>query len=230
MSATQAEHFPGESATYRAARDKLLEAEVDLRQRIADVTAMRQALPLGGALKEDYVFVEDAFGGDRETRFSELFDDDKDCLVVYSLMYGPNDSAACPACTSLVDGLNATAAQVRQRINFAVVGRAPIDTLRTYAQDRGWRNIRLLSSSNNTYNTDYKAQHGDDDQMPMLNVFRKTDGGIFHTYGTELLYAPTMPGTHPRHVDMLWPMWNMLDMTPVGRGDWFPNVRTGGAA
>ena len=226
MTANDSLLFPGESDSYRAARNKLLDAEIDLRRQIAEVTAMRQSLPLGGALKEDYVFVEDALGGNRDTPLSELFDDDKDCLVIYSLMYGPNDNTACPACTSVIDGLNATAGQVRQRVNFAVVGRAPIDTLRAYARDRGWRNIRLLSSSANTYNTDYKAQRDDDHQMPMLNVFRKTDDGIFHTYGTEMLFAEPLPGTHPRHVDMLWPMWNMLDMTPVGRGsDWFPNVR-----
>ncbi len=220
------QRFPGESDTYRAARDSLLAAEIGLRQQIADVTAMRQALPRGGALKEDYVFDEDSDGTSKKTRFSELFDDDKDTLVIYSLMYAPGDEYACPACTSVVDGLNATAKQVRQRINFAVVGRAPIENLRAYADGRGWSSLRLLSSSDNTYNSDYMAQRGDDYQMPMLNVFQKSDDGIFHTYGTEMLFAPAMPGTHPRHVDLLWPMWNMLDMTPIGRGtDWFPNVR-----
>ena len=42
-------------------------------------------------------------------------------------------------------------------------------------------------------------------------------------YNTELLYAPTEPGQNPRHVDSLWPLWNMFDLTPEGRGtDWYP--------
>lgn len=218
--------FPGESAGYREARDKLLAAEVALRKQIADVTALRQELPLGGALKEDYVFDEHAGVANKQARLSDLFAADKDVLAVYSLMYAPGDASACPACTSVLDGLNGTAKQIGQRISFAVVGRAPIDTLHAYARDRGWANLRLLSSANNTYNIDYNAQRGDDHQLPILNVFRRTGDGIFHTYATELLFAPPMPGTHPRHVDGLWPMWNMLDMTPVGRGtDWFPNVR-----
>lgn len=220
------EHFPGESDAYRTARDKLLAAEIDLRQRIADVAAMRQALPLGGALKTDYVFDEKVDGSTRQTRFADLFETNKESLVIYSLMYAPGDELACTACTSVLDGLNGTAGQIRQRVNFAVVARAPIDTIHTYARDRGWSSLRLLSSSGNTYNTDYIAQRADDKQIPSLNVFRKTGDGIFHTYAAELFFAPAMPGTHPRHVDMLWPMWNMLDMTPTGRGtDWFPNVR-----
>ena len=217
--------FPGESDAYRTARDKLLAAEVELRKQIADVAALRQELPRGGALAQDYIFDEHAGGSNRQTRFSDLFDADKDVLAVYSLMYAPGDAPACPACTSVLDGLNGTAKQIGQRINFAVVARAPIDTLRAYARDRGWANLRLLSSADNTYNADYNAQRGTDHQLPILNVFRRTGGGIFHTYATELLFAPAMPGTHPRHVDALWPMWNMLDMTPIGRGtDWFPNV------
>ena len=27
---------------------------------------------------------------------------------------------------------------------------------------------------------------------------------------------------HPRHNDLLWPLWAYFDLTPEGRGDWFP--------
>ena len=182
------EHFPGESDAYRSARNELLAAEIDLRQRTAEVTAMRQALPLGGALKADYVFDEVIDGSTEQTRFSDLFDADKESLVIYDLMYAPGDELACPACTSVLDGLNGTVKQIRQRVNFAVVARAPIDTIHAYARDRGWSNLCLLSSSGNTYNTDYIAQRADDQQIPTLNVFRKTGDGIFHTYATELFF------------------------------------------
>jgi predicted dithiol-disulfide oxidoreductase (DUF899 family) len=35
---------------------------------------------------------------------------------------------------------------------------------------------------------------------------------------------PSEPGQNHRHVDMMWPLWNVLDATPEGRGtDWFPS-------
>ena len=49
-------HVPGETAEYRAARDRLLEQEVELRRSIEAVAATRRALPPGGAVAEDYVF------------------------------------------------------------------------------------------------------------------------------------------------------------------------------
>ena len=86
-------------------------------------------------------------------------------------------------------------------------------------------NVRLLSSANNRYNTDYYAEDEKQSQMPMLNVFAKRGDDIYHTYGSELLYAPTDPGMDGRHVDMIWPLWNMLDYTPDGRGTtWGPKL------
>lgn len=80
-----------------------------------------------------------------------------------------------------------------------------------------------MSSGNNTYNADYFAETADGAQMPAINVFRKTDHGIFHFYSAELLYAPTEAGQNPRHADLIWPLWNLFDLTPDGRGvDWFP--------
>ena len=48
--------FPGESAEYRAARDRLLEQEIELRRAMEAVAAARRALPPGGVVPEDYVF------------------------------------------------------------------------------------------------------------------------------------------------------------------------------
>ena len=222
------DRFPGESEAYRKARDRLLAAEINLRKQIAEVASQRRDLPLGGKLKEDYVFNEGDLangGAVRQTRFSELFAPGKDSLIVYSFMYAPAADSPCPMCTALLDGLNGNAPHIQQRINFAVVGRAPLQNLRDWARQRGWRNLRLLSSFDNSYNTDYVAERGDDQQIPAINVFRRTKNGMFHTYNTELLYAPSEPGMHPRHADMLWPLWNMFDLTPDGRGtDWFPSI------
>jgi predicted dithiol-disulfide oxidoreductase (DUF899 family) len=110
-----------------------------------------------------------------------------------------------------------------------VVAKAPIDRIRERARERGWNNLRLLSSSHNTYNRDYFAESNERGQMPAINVFQKTNDQIYHFYNSELLYAPTEPGQDPRHVDLIWPIWNLFDLTPQGRGDWRPKLSYPGA-
>jgi len=208
--------FPNESAGYRAARDRLLEAEIALRRQTEAVAAQRRALPPGGEVPEDYVFAE----GDEAlpVRLSELFGD-RSVLLLYSYMYGPAMAAPCPACTSMLDGLDGQAPHIAPRAALAVAARSPIARIRAVARERGWRRLRLVSSADNSYHRDY---HGEDDkgaQLPSLNVFtRDAQGLIRHAYATELLFAPSDPGQHARHIDSIWPMWAALDFSPEGRG------------
>ena len=114
---------------------------------------------------------------------------------------------------------------MRDRVNFAVVARSPIERIRAFARERGWRNLRLLSSARNTYNVDYRAENADGAQLPALNVFVRRDGRVHHFYNTELLYTRTEPGQDGRHVDLIWPLWNLFDLTPEGRGTgWYPRL------
>jgi len=83
-----------------------------------------------------------------------------------------------------------------------------------------------LSSERNTYNLDYQAETADGQQVPSLNVFVRRDGKIFHFYNTELFFVPPEAGQDPRHMDSLWPLWNLLDLTPQGRGrNWYPALK-----
>jgi predicted dithiol-disulfide oxidoreductase (DUF899 family) len=220
--------FPGEGEAYRKARDELLQMEIDLRKRIEEVAAFRRTLPLGGKLKDEYVFEEGAVDlADqvtvKQTRFSELFAKGKQSLIIYSFMYAPEADKPCPMCTSILDGLNGNSPHVNNRVNFAVIAKAPIQKIRSWALSRGWKNLRLLSSLKNTYNADYFAENSEGSQLPALNVFQKTAEGIYHFYNTELLYVPPEKGQNPRHVDLIWPLWNLFDLTPEGRGtSWFP--------
>ncbi len=112
---------------------------------------------------------------------------------------------------------------IEQRINFVVVAKSPIQRIREWVKIRGWNNLHMLSSENNTYNIDYFAEAGDGSQMPILNIFSKNDGGIYHTYSAELLYVPSEEGQDPRRVDSLRTLWNMFDLIPESRGkDWNP--------
>src|SRR5450631_150659 len=101
--------FPGESESYRAARNELLDAEMQLRSNIEAVAKMRRNLPLGGELAEDYVFDEADEGSERQVRLAELFAEGKDTLVIYSFMYGPKMSQPCVSCTSILDALDGEA-------------------------------------------------------------------------------------------------------------------------
>ncbi|HEX3868152.1 MAG TPA: DUF899 family protein [Gemmatimonadaceae bacterium] len=215
-------HFPGESAEYRAARDVLLQAEAELRQHTENVAARRRALPLGGALKEDYTFEtmdEDPI------RLSDLFREGRNSLVVYNYMYGPAAKRPCVMCTSMLDALDGETPHIEQRVNLAVVAKSPPARIREVQKARGWRYLPLLSSARNSYNADYLGEDAAGGQWPMLNVFTRRDGAIYHTYGTELLYAPHPKGMDTRHIDAIWPLWNVLDFTPEGRGrDWSPKL------
>jgi predicted dithiol-disulfide oxidoreductase (DUF899 family) len=235
VSVDPAIQFPGESSGYRLARNRLLEAEIELRRAIERVAAQRRALPAGGAVPDDYLFEEAAAGGG-QVRFSELFASGKDTLVIYSFMFPrwsgdtrpgpatgetarlPLAETPCPSCTSILDSLDGAAPHLAQRISFAVVAKSDPARIRAFADERGWRRLRLLSSRNNTYNRDYHAETPDGEQAPILNVFTRDGDGFRHRWATELMFASRDEGEDPRHVDLIWPIWHVLDMTPDGRG------------
>lgn len=215
-------NFPNESKQYRGARDKLLKAEIELRKQVEAVAAQRRKLPAGGEVPEDYVFE----GEKGAVRLSQLFERGK-TLVAYSFMYGPKMKQACPMCTSILDGLNGNAQHLAQRTNLVVIAKSPLPRILEHARARGWANLELLSSEKNNYNRDYLGETADGAQMPMLNVFVK-DKAMRHFWGSELLYAKPERRQDPRHADLVWPLWNVLDATPEGRGkDWYPKLDYG---
>ncbi len=217
--------FPNESEPYREARRKLLEAEAALRDQCERVAALRRQLPLGGRVPEDYAFDEmGADGQVHQVRLSELFAPGKDSLFLYGFMFGPRMKAPCTMCTSILDGLNGNAQHVSQRVNVAVSARSPIERIVEFACSRGWNHLRMLSSAGNTFQADYHAEDAEGNQWPMANVFVKRDGAVHHFWGSELMFE-AFEGGDMRHVDLLWPLWNVLDLTPEGRGtDWFPRL------
>lgn len=226
---THSIRFPGESPAYREARDELLQEEGQLRRQIEAVAEKRRQLPIGGRVPEDYMFdevVQTAHGVETQVPLSELFEPGRDTLIIYSWMYGPQMPQPCVMCTSILDALDGEAPHIVQRVNLAVVAKSAAVRLRAFARERGWKNLRLLSSMENNYNRDYHAESAKGEQLPALNVFVRKDDGIHHFYNTELLYAQEEEGQNGRHVDMIWPLWNMFDLTPEGRGrDWYPRLK-----
>lgn len=233
--------FPNESAEYRAARNALLDAEIDLRARIEAVAAQRRALPHGGVVPQDYAFERiGAYQRPETVRLSELFGR-HDTLILYSFMFGPEKDLPCPGCTHLLDGIEGAARHIGERAALWVVAKSPITRLAAWAHERGWAHLNLLSTAGNDYDADYfgdtsrlspemrrahKVPDGEDWDETIFNVFRRgADGMIRHFWASELAYAPQEPGQHHRAGDLADPLWGLLDMTPEGRGgSWFPKV------
>jgi predicted dithiol-disulfide oxidoreductase (DUF899 family) len=205
-------HYPNESKAYREARNALLKDEQELVDKVKAVAAKRRKLPLGGQLKEDYVFewANDGKVG-KTVKFSELFRD-KSTLLLYSFMFGPGWDHPCPSCTSLMDGFDRTTYQVNQHATFVGIAKAPADRINEWAKRRGWSQIGLVSGFKSPYQRDYMCQKGSDDdmQVSMMHVFKKLDGKIYQTWGCELT---------SNHVDTVWAYWNLMDFTPEGRPD-----------
>ena len=186
--------FPNESPDYRKAREALLKEEQELVTKVKALAAKRRTLPRGGKLKEDYVFERASEGQvGQKVKFSDLFGQ-HDTLLLYSFMFGPNWDKPCMSCTSLMDGFD--------RAWYSV------------SRKRGWTQIPLLSGFDSSFQADYNSQAENDDmQLPVMHVFRKQDGGIYHFWSTESM---------SNHVDTVWAYWNLMDFTPEGR----PNLDT----
>jgi predicted dithiol-disulfide oxidoreductase (DUF899 family) len=186
--------FPNESMAYREARNALLAEGMELRRQVERVADHRRALPMGGEVKEDYVFE----GETGRTKLSQLFVPDKETLAIYSFMFGPERERPCPGCTHFLDALEGSTRHILQRINFVVVAKSPVSRLQAFARERGWRHLRLLSTAGNNYDRDYfgdstalsaamrdqqEFKPGEEWDMPILNVFRRNGGTIHHFWG-----------------------------------------------
>jgi predicted dithiol-disulfide oxidoreductase (DUF899 family) len=212
--------FPNESPEYRRAREALLAEEIELRRHIERVAEQRRALPPGGKIPKDY-----RFEGERgPVNFSDLFGD-KQSLVVYTYMYGPQRERPCPMCTSLLSAWDGEARDMEQRVALAVVARSPIERLVAFKKERGWRNLKLYSDVTGEYSRDYHGISPDGGDDAAFNVFTRRDGTIRHFWGGEMGFETADPGQDPRGAPDLMPIWTVLDATPEGRAaDWYPKL------
>ena len=217
--------FPNESPAYRAARTALLAEEIELRRHIERVAAQRRALPPGGEVRGDYRFEGEAGPAD----FAGLFKD-KQTLVAYSYMFGPQRERPCPMCTNLLGAWEGNAADIGQKVSLVVIARSPIERLKAWKRERGWKNLRLYSDVDGAYSRDYFALLPDGSEIPALNVFTRRDGVIRHFWSGEMTGGTADPGQDPRGAPDPAPLWTVLDMTPEGRGtDWYPRLEYGAA-
>lgn len=220
LAALNTVRLPNESAEYRRARNDLLAAEIELRRHIEQVAELRRALPPGGEVKKKY-----QFQGERgPVSFAELFGD-KQTLVVYSFMYGPDRSRPCPMCTSMLSAWDGEAQDIEQNVALAIVAQSPIERLTAFKQERGWRNLKLYSDTAGEYSKDYYANTPEFADTAAINVFTRRDGIVRHFWAGEMGNDQSDPGQDPRGAPDLMPIWTVLDCTPEGRkADWYPSL------
>ena len=219
LAASAGKPYPSESAEYRRARTALLAEEIELRRHIERVAAQRRALPPGGEAR-DYRFRDEA---GKTVGLADLFGR-HDTLIAYFWMYGPERERPCPMCTSFLGAIDIPAADLVQRVAFAAIGRSPVERQLAFARERGWRNLKFYASVGDDYPRDLRGLAPDGSEWPALDVWVKQDGKVLHFWGSEL-GETSDPGEDPRGAPDPTPLWNLLDLTPGGRGtDWYPKL------
>jgi predicted dithiol-disulfide oxidoreductase (DUF899 family) len=126
-------------------------------------------------------------------------------------------------CTNLLDAWEGNADDIEQRVSLVVVARSPLPRLLAWKQERGWKNLRLVSDLDGRFTQDWFGLTPDGDEVPAQNVFTRRGGVIRHFWSAEITTSD--PGQDPRGAPDPAPLWTVLDMTPEGRGrDWYPSL------
>jgi predicted dithiol-disulfide oxidoreductase (DUF899 family) len=223
LAALRRPRFAGESAAYADARQAVLAAEIEARRKIGELARQIAALPTGPQIEGDYLF-HDANGS--VLRLPDLFGS-HDTLVIYHWMYGPERERPCPMCTNLLGPLAANAADLRQRVALAVIGRSPVERQLAFARERGWSNaMPLYQAQGDAFSLAIGGldPEGGGEWPALLVLVKDGDTVRLHWMG-EMTADMADPGEDPRGAVDLAPLWNVLDLTPGGRDqDWYPKL------
>jgi predicted dithiol-disulfide oxidoreductase (DUF899 family) len=212
----------GTREEWLAARRELLDKEKELTRRSDELARERRELPWV-PVEEEYEFeapegtlgLPDLFAGRSQ-------------LLVYHLMFGPDDEAACPGCSFTADSLAGAVVHLENRdVSFVAVSRAPLERLLAYRERMGWsfpwvsspgpfnRDFSLFTEEDRRSGTGFNfgtPRRADinlnDMELHGLSAFAAQDGSVYHTYST-----------YDRGTDALCSTWQLLDRTPKGRGE-----------
>ena len=213
--------FPGASDEYRKARQVLLKDEIEFRRHMTRVAEQRRNLPDGPVIETDYRF-KDANGAD--LGLLELFGD-KDALVTYFWMFGPQRAQPCPMCTNWLGAVNGNAADIKQRVSLKILGRSPVERQLAFAQERGWRDLDFVQTVGDDYANDLRLINADGTENPALVVFKRDGERVRLFWASEMTTEMADPGQDPRDAPDIASLWSILDLTPGGRGtDWYPKL------
>lgn len=212
--------FPGEDESYAKARKSLLSEEIDLRRRMTRVAEQRRQLPPGPLMK-DYRF---KYANGAEQGLADLFGD-HDTLVSYFWMYGPERERPCPMCTNWLGSVDGNANDIKQRVAFKIFGRSPVERQKAFALERGWQALDFLQVVGDDYVRDFNLLMPGGGDLAAIVVYKRTKDGIRLFWKSEMTADMADPGQDPRDAPDIAALWNILDLTPGGRGtDWYPSL------
>ncbi|HKA14918.1 MAG TPA: DUF899 domain-containing protein [Myxococcota bacterium] len=191
---------------WQAARDRLLAKEKEATRARDALAAERRRLPRV-RIEKRYTF--DGPAG--KATLVDLFEGRRQ-LLLYHFMFGPNQEEGCPGCSMFIDQIGHLAHLHARDTSFAMVARAPIDTLEAYRKRMGWT-IPWVSSFGTDFSRDFglgperpqQGEHQDGEDFG-LSVFVRDSDEVYRTYFTNR-----------RGVEALGPVWTLLDLTPLGR-------------
>ena len=128
-------------------------------------------------------------------------------------------------CTAWIDAFNGVAHHLAQNVDLAIVAAADPSTLRAFARERGWNRLRLLSAGESTFKYDLGSEDREGGQDSTVSVFtRDSDGTLRHHYSVHPWLADDVK---ERGIDELNPIWNVMDLTPQGRGTFYTSLDYG---
>ena len=191
-------------AEWRVAADALLAKEKELTHARDALAAERRRLPMVRVEKQ-YVFA----GPKGEVTLLELFED-RPQLLLYHFMFAPGvngwPTAGCPGCSMFLDNIGEyTRVHLKAKgVSFAVVSRAPLETLEAYRTRMQW-SVPWVSSAANTFNTDFGMTVPEGEHHG-VSVLLRQGAEIFRTYFTS-----------QRGLETVGTLWSFLDITPWGR-------------
>ncbi|MEX2195782.1 MAG: DUF899 domain-containing protein [Thermoleophilaceae bacterium] len=216
-------HKVGTREEWLAARIELLEREKGLTHLGDELACRRRELP--------WVRVEQEYGfetADGTRTLAELFDG-RSQLLVYHLMFGPDDEAACPGCSFTADSLDGAVVHVEHHdVTFVAASRAPFEKLDAYRRRLGW-SFPWVSSGGTDFNLDFSLFTEEQrrtgsgfnfgstgaagvnllhNELHGLSAFALEDGAVYHTYSC-----------YDRGTDVLNGTWQLLDRAPRGRDE-----------
>lgn len=203
-----------ESFVYSAKRQALQEAERQLVLQREQVAALRRDLPQDTVVG-DYEF----YDVDSNVVTLESLVGDRP-LIVYHLMYGKAQTAPCPMCCMWIDGFNAIHNHVAQHADFGIVAAADSGSLKELIASKGWDTIPVFSAGESSFKYDFGSEDEDGNQIPVVSVFVRRGDDVIHTYSGQPMLSDDM---NQRGLDLFSSVWNLLDLLPDGRGDWYPS-------
>jgi len=214
--------FPGASPDYERARKALLAEEIEFRRHMTRLAEQRRALPPGPVIRKNYRFKdEQGF----EVGLRDLFGD-KDTLVTYFWMYGPQRERPCPMCTNWLGAVNGNAADIKQRVALKILGRSGVERQYAFAQQRGWRDLNFVQTIGDDYANDLGLLAAGGSESPALVVFKRDGDDVRLFWASEMTRDMADPGQDPRDAPDIASLWSVLDLTPGGRGtDWYPKLQ-----